>query len=166
MLEARITGARRARVRMPDARGLRRGLRLKAGGRIWTVDFIDTGVPHAVVRVPAAKLESFPVGIVGRALRRHRAFSPKGANINFVAAAGRTLRVRTFERGVENETLACGSGVVAAAILAGNKRLRSVRVTTKGGAALTTGFCRNSTGATGVWLEGPAHGIYDGEVRL
>lgn len=151
---------------MPDARGLRRGLRLKAGGRTWTVDFVDTGVPHAVVRVPAAKLESFPVVSVGRALRRHRAFSPKGANINFVATAGRTLHVRTFERGVENETLACGSGVVAAALIAGDKRLRSVRVTTRGGAVLTAGLRRVGSGATGVWLEGPARVIYDGEVRL
>ena len=115
-LDVRLTGRGRAEVGMPDPKGLRLGLKLKALGRSWTVHFIDTGVPHAVIFVP--DIEGAPVKDLGPALRSHATFGRPGANVDFVQVRGGTLHLRTYERGVEDETLACGTGIVAAAAVA------------------------------------------------
>lgn len=157
-LEIRLTGKERAEVSMPAVRGLKTGLRLKALDRTWTVHFVDTGVPHAVVFVPS--LDAVPVRELGRALRFHRAFGRAGANADFVSARGGRLSIRTYERGVEDETLACGTGVVAAAAVARalGKAGDSVPVTVRGGATLRVSF-----GAEGPRLEGPGLVVFSGE---
>ncbi|MDE2293289.1 MAG: diaminopimelate epimerase, partial [Elusimicrobia bacterium] len=156
-----VVGAASVRIRMPDVRPLRR-LRVAAEGRDWDAAFLDTGVPHAVVRVGA--LDRFPVVRVGRALRRHRAFGRAGANADFVSGSGRTLRLRTYERGVEDETLACGTGAVAAALAFG--RASPVTVRARGG-RLTVSFRAGKDGGfTDVWLEGPVRQTFTGEVVL
>ncbi|TBR22507.1 diaminopimelate epimerase [bacterium] len=163
-VRAAVAGAS-ARVNMPDATPPRR-LKVLAEGRTYDALFLDTGVPHAVVRVPAAALGRFPVVTVGRALRRHRAFGRAGANVDFVAAAGKGLRLRTYERGVEDETSACGTGAVAAAVAAGGRRSGRVRVEALGG-TLTVSFApRKDGGFTDVWLEGPVRQVFTGEVTL
>jgi diaminopimelate epimerase len=160
-LEVALTGASRAEVRMPAPKGFRLGLRLKALGRAWTVHFVDTGVPHAVVFVPNAA--SVDVRAAGRALRFHRAFGRAGANVDFVERRGGTLILRTYERGVEDETLACGTGVVAAAAVAralGKTRDR-VKIRVRGGDVLNVFF-----DAASARLEGPGVVVYTGEVSL
>jgi diaminopimelate epimerase len=158
-LEVRRTGRGRASVSMPAPRGLRLGLRLKALGRTWTVHFVDAGVPHAVVFVPDA--DKVPVRELGRALRRHPAFGRAGANADFVQVRGRTLVLRTYERGVEDETPACGTGVMAAAAVARalGKAGASVRVRVRSGATLTASFAGGSAR-----LEGPGETVFTGEV--
>jgi len=151
------------RVKMPDASAARR-LAVRAEGRSWDVLFLDTGVPHAVVRVTALALEAFPVLQVGRALRRHRAFGRAGTNVDFVAGAGRSLRVRTYERGVEDETLACGTGAVAAALAVGGSG--RVRVKALGGVLTVWAAARKDGGFSDVWLEGPVKETFTGEVTL
>ena len=83
--------------------------------------YVDSGVPHVVV--PVAKIEEIDVRSLGSALRHHPMFAPRGANANFSEQRGpRSIAIRTYERGVEDETLACGTGVVASAIIfAANK---------------------------------------------
>lgn len=101
------------RVSMTDPKNMRLQVELKKG---LTVDYLDTGVPHAVLEV--TDLDNIDINILGPYIRHHEAFNPRGANANFVKIIdSQTLEIRTFERGVEGETLACGTGATAAAIL-------------------------------------------------
>lgn len=160
-LDVELTGKGRARVGMPAPKDFRLGLKLKASGRPFTVHSVDTGVPHAVVFVP--DVASVDVRSLGRELRRHKAFGKAGANVDFVEWRGGALRLRTYERGVEDETLACGTGVVAAAavsFLLGKTR-ETARVRVKGGETLNVSLLHGHT-----WLEGPGEVIFTGEVAL
>lgn len=128
------------------------------------VHSVNTGVPHAVVLVEA--IADAPVFAWGRELRRHELFMPAGTNVNFVQVTNTNhLNVRTYERGVENETMACGTGAVASAIIASqNGQARSpVSVTTSGGETLVVHLTSDTNGnISNVFLEGPANFIYDG----
>ncbi len=130
---------------LADAYDFRPGVTAQVGGHLYRPDFINTGVPHAVLFV--ADVDKVLVGRLGRSLRFHRAFGPQGANVNFVQKIGpHKLRVRTYERGVEGETLACGTGVVASAIAAVLKGLvqAPVRCVVASGAILKVDFQRPS----------------------
>ncbi|MBI1992304.1 MAG: diaminopimelate epimerase [Candidatus Omnitrophica bacterium] len=186
VVEATVRGDEVA-MRMMDPTGLRLGLSLDVGGRtVRLLGFVNTGVPHAVV--PVKRIDSIDVTRIGRALRYHRAFAPRGSNVNFVQAdAKRTnrLRVRTYERGVEEETLACGTGVAASAVLyalrhegrgRGNGVLRGSRsscrrrieVETRSGEVLTVAFTVTGEGSSrrvsDVVLQGAAARVFEGEV--
>lgn len=125
------------------------------------------GVPHLVIRV--RDIEAVDVPGRGRALRSHPALGPEGANANFVAAprspAGPWL-IRTFERGVEGETLACGTGTVAAAIAvaaAGDADL-PVSFLSRGGAPLAVSAAIAGGTATRVWLAGQGRLVFTGSL--
>ncbi|MEW6219134.1 MAG: diaminopimelate epimerase [Thermodesulfobacteriota bacterium] len=138
---------------------------LLVSGQELRVASIDTGVPHAVHFVSPADLERVPVADWGRTLRLHPEFAPAGTNANFAAVVSRNdLRLRTYERGVEAETMACGTGAVAAvlcAALAG--RVDSpVAVVTTGGERLTIHFQRQGDAIVSVQLQGGAALIYEG----
>lgn len=160
-LSIRLGGHGRAEVDMPPPSRLRLGLRLKAAGRTWTAHFVDTGTPHAVVIV--ADVEAVDVKNLGRALRFHKAFGPAGANVDFVELRGGRLLLRTYERGVEDETLACGTGVMAAAAVARAMRKAGdrVKVRVRGGDILRASFHGGSAR-----LEGPGAVVFTGEVSL
>ena len=132
-----------------------------------TGHFVRVGVPHLVV--PVDDLEAAPVTEWGRLLRFHQMFQPAGANVNFVRFTGpENLSIRTYERGVEDETLACGTGSVAAALVgACLGRLSSpVEVLTRGGEILTVFFRPQSGACREVYLEGDALVVYQGELWL
>ncbi|WP_100934607.1 bifunctional diaminopimelate epimerase/glutamate racemase [Candidatus Chlamydia corallus] len=115
------------------------------------VFFIHTGVPHAVVFLP--ELSTLDLSILGPFLRNHEVFAPAGANVDFVQLLGDCqLRVRTYERGVEGETAACGTGVVASALVAWNYYgwTESIRINTWGGEPMTV-----SANGGRIYLEGP-----------
>lgn len=132
-----------------------------------TVHYADTGVPHVVV--PVKNAEKTDVVAWGRELRHHAAFAPRGANVNFfeVLKPG-FIRVRTYERGVEDETLACGTGVAACAWvthhLKGYNSPVSVRV--QGGATLKVYFKVIDGEVTDLQLHGPATFVYEGEIDV
>ena len=134
---------------------------LEADGLTVKGTFINTGVPHFVV--PAENLESLNVKSLGRAIRFHEEFRPGGTNVNFVKpVAEGALKIRTYERGVEAETLACGTGATASAIVAYLKGLvkkKPVEVITKGGEVLKIDF---SEDLKEVYLEGSVCKVYDG----
>ena len=126
--------------------------------------FLDTGVPHVVVFVK--DIEKAEVLEVGRAIRHHAHFQPFGTNVNFVEVRGRKeISVRTYERGVENETLACGTGSTASAVvsvLKGHTEL-PVTVLTNGGEKLRIDMRKKGTEIAKVFLEGQAQFVYKGE---
>ncbi len=162
-LSARVTGRQKAAIAMPGPKGLRLGLDLSVAGRRLTAHFVDTGVPHAVVFVEG--LQDYPVDEVGAALRRHEAFGAAGANADFVSAENGGLSLRTFERGVEAETLACGTGALAAAAAAAVLGLAESPVSVKArGGELRASFSRAGSSFSDVWLEGPARVVFTGEI--
>jgi len=143
------------------------GVQLEAAGEKPTVYFINTGVPHAVVLVD--DLEGTDVHHLGAALRHHHHFQPRGTNVNFVRQLGpQDLAIRTYERGVEAETLACGTGVVASAltIAALTGAESPVRVLVKGGDTLTVDFLRAGDGFSHVVLTGPADFVFEGDIAV
>jgi diaminopimelate epimerase len=159
------------RLRMSTPHGLALGAQLPIETETLEVQFLNTGVPHAVVYTP--KVEAYPVVEHGAALRYHSHFAPAGTNANFAQILGPgNLRLRTYERGVEGETLACGTGVVATALLhsllTGDPSPISVRV--QGGDILRVEFKKHGEGAdtqlTEVDLIGPADFVFDGELPL
>ncbi len=104
---------------------------------------------------------------VGRHLRHHVEFAPAGTNVNFFKVVGENhLEVRTYERGVEDETLACGTGCIACSIIAVRKGLvqAPVEVRTAGGETLTIDFQQTDDGAANVSLQGSAHIVYRGYI--
>lgn len=140
---------------------------LDVSGQQLDVYSINTGVPHAVVLVD--NLDGTDVHQLGRALRHHHHFQPRGTNVNFVRQLGpQDLAIRTYERGVEAETLACGTGVVASALtLAALTGAGSpVRVLVKGGDTLTVAFIQAGGGFTDVTLTGPADFVFDGDIAV
>lgn len=126
---------------------------------------VNTGVPHAVLFVPEA--DQAMVQQLGPEIRRHPHFAPKGTNVNFVQvlAPGR-IRVRTFERGVEGETLACGTGVTASALIASrvHQFASPVRVQVQGGDELEVSFQQVNGGFADVRLSGPAEFVFEGKL--
>lgn len=159
-LTARLTGKGRAEVSMPAPKDLRLGRILSVSGHSLPVHSVDTGVPHAVVFVP--DIDKIDAAGVGREIRFHRIFGRAGANVNFVEIRKNNLLVRTYERGVESETLACGTGVVASAFVARVLGFGGspVRVVVRGGDALAVSFDE------GPRLEGPGRIIFTGEVLI
>jgi diaminopimelate epimerase len=163
-IEALMVGEE-VKIRLTSPAGLKldQSLELAAGRQ--TVHSLNTGVPHAVLFTETN--HSTPVVQRGREIRRHAHFQPAGTNVNFVQVlAGDALHVRTYERGVEDETMACGTGAVASAIIAAlrGKVKPPVTVTTSGGEQLTIHFqLSTETGTAGeVYLQGPALMIYEG----
>ncbi|NBS07141.1 MAG: diaminopimelate epimerase [Verrucomicrobia bacterium] len=151
------------RVSMSDPGLPRLGKEITAGGRKVKLDFLNTGVPHAVEFVRS--VNGVEVEKNGRAIRYHTAFAPAGTNVNFVSVGGGSrLEVRTYERGVEGETLACGTGVVASSILASVRRgvKPPVKVRTRGGDLLRVDFTMENGRPRKVTLQGPARIVYEG----
>jgi len=126
--------------------------------------FIDTGSPHHIKMVP--NVESVDVVSEGRTIRNSDRYLPNGANVNFVEPGTNEVLVRTYERGVENETLSCGTGVTAVALVMATRGFESpVNIKAVGG-MLQVSFNRQADGSyTDVYLSGPAEKIYEGSIR-
>lgn len=152
-------------VELPAPRDLRLNNELTVNGNRLHYSFINTGVPHTVIFVEG--LPKVDVTGLGRAIRNHPDFKPRGTNVNFVEVqGGRKINVRTYERGVENETLACGTGSTASAIISSMMGYvgTPVRVKTSGGEILTIHFNRSAGKISRVMLEGAAHFVFEGKL--
>jgi len=115
IVKAKVSGEN-VKIELPPPRDLKRDIRIEVEGKELVLDFVNTGVPHAVLFVD--DLHGLDVRKMGRAIRWHERFAPAGTNVNFVKAESTYIRVRTYERGVEDETLACGTGSIASALIA------------------------------------------------
>ncbi len=124
--------------------------------------FLNTGVPH-FVRF-SSSVEEIDVPRMGREIRNDVRFAPSGTNVNFAEIAEDGLFVRTYERGVEGETLSCGTGVTASALAAFRKtNKRASKIHTRGG-DFQVSFVKDGDGFTDVWLRGPAEWVFQGEI--
>lgn len=164
VITARVAGDR-VKIRMTEPREMESGLTLETSRGPVALSRIHTGVPHVVV--PVADVARADVLGLGRELRVHPAFAPAGTNVNFAAVDGDgRILIRTYERGVEGETLACGTGSVAAALLlAGRGAVTSpVTVVPRSGETLTVYFEGAGDDFREVFLEGNARVICTGEL--
>jgi diaminopimelate epimerase len=155
------------RVVMSDPHSYRPPIRLDIIGNTLEVHFVNTGVPHAVVFTD--DVEAVDVSKRGAALRYHPAFAPKGTNANFVQVLSPgSIAIRTYERGVEGETLACGTGVCAAALVHHllTHSPSPVHVKVRGGDTLQVAFEASGGGFRNVTLTGPADFVFDGTISL
>lgn len=160
-----VVDGMRVRLEMTCPKGIVLGEQLTAAGKEFTVDSVNTGVPHAVIWLDV--IDDISVVEWGRAIRFHERFAPKGTNVNFVCKSSEgNLCIRTYERGVEDETMACGTGSVAVAIIASERgeTLSPVNILTRGGDVLTIHFERSESDYKNVYLEGDARIIYQGEL--
>ncbi len=164
ILHASVKG-KMVRVQMTPPRGIRGPFPLDLSHMTCQVWYINTGVPHVVFFVHG--INDIDVAEIGAEIRHHRAFQPEGANADFVEVlCDNTVRLRTFERGVEGETLACGTGSVAAALIAATRDalVSPVRVRTRGGETLLVHFDSQCAPWERVFLEGGAEYIYEGRL--
>ena len=153
------------KIRMTEPKDLTTGTILDIAGTPTVVDSINTGVPHVVMVVD--DIEAVEVVKTGRLIRNHPTFFPDGSNANFVAVGkDGTILIRTYERGVEDETLACGTGNVAAALILAHERglTSPVTLTTRSGGQLTVHFKTQGGRFQDVFLEGDARVIYRGDL--
>jgi diaminopimelate epimerase len=154
-------------LQMTDPTDLRLNVPLRDIDENRAVHFINSGVPHVVIPVP--QVGNVDVQRVGRAIRHYEVFSPKGANVNFIEKRGtRKIALRTYERGVEDETLACGTGVVASALIfAMTENVDGpIGVLVRGGNELQVGFEKTGTKFKNVTLTGPAEFVFEGTIEV
>jgi diaminopimelate epimerase len=166
VIHATLSGDR-VTIGLTDPANLRLHQAVPVDGQPVVVHSINTGVPHAVVFVPDA--DKAMVQEQGSALRHHPHFQPRGTNVNFAQLLGHgRIRVRTYERGVEGETLACGTGVTATALVAATIHgLPSpVRVQVQGGDELEVAFDRSGESFKNVRLNGPATFVFEGRIHV
>ena len=153
------------KIRMTDPVELELDRKFQLSNRVITASFINTGVPHLVVEVD--DVNCVDVVALGKEIRYHNSFKPAGTNANFVSVLeNEGFSIRTYERGVEDETLACGTGCVASAlVLAEKKGLPSpVDLKTRSGNHLRVYFSCNHDGFDRIYLEGDARVIGSGDL--
>jgi len=155
-----------AKVKIPDPTDLCLDYAIDLNDGPLTVSSINTGVPHVVIMQDS--VEEVDVFRLGREIRYHDAFAPAGTNVNFICTQNTgQLAIRTYERGVEDETLACGTGSIASALIASLKTNwpSPISLVTRSGEALTIYFRESDQVFTDVYLEGDARLIYTAELN-
>jgi diaminopimelate epimerase len=154
--------------------------KVKFAEQLINASFADTGTPHLVINIADVMknpkdisskfdaIDEFPVFEFGRGLRYHNDFAPNGVNVNFIQITESGILIRTYERGVENETLACGTGSAASALTASiNYKIKApVNLITKGGSVLIVDFNYDGTSVNDFSLTGPAQIVFNGEFKI
>jgi diaminopimelate epimerase len=164
IVEAQVNGSS-VKLQLPRPNDLHLDIPLEVLSDTVSVHYINTGVPHCVIFT--ADIENAAVVEVGRAVRYHDRFQPAGTNVNFVQVLGsHDIAIRTYERGVENETMACGTGSVAGALISSYKQLveSPVKVRTQGGDVLIVHFVQGKNRIDNVFLEGETVFVYSGQL--
>ncbi|MGQ9662925.1 MAG: diaminopimelate epimerase [Kiritimatiellia bacterium] len=164
VLKTEVAGSQ-VKTQMPSPTGWFPNLTMDVAGMTLVFHAVNTGVPHAVTEWQ--DLDHCDVPHLGKAVRYHPLFAPAGTNVNFMTLTGpHSLRLRTYERGVEDETFACGTGAVAAAFIACRLGRVSppVLVESAGGYILTVDFRLSGDSAENVTLTGPTDDVFEGTI--
>ena len=147
--------------------------KIKAGGELLNAHFADTGSPHVIIDVNESEgfltsLDEMPVEALGREIRYLSEFEPAGTNVNFIDVKDGVIRIRTYERGVEAETLACGTGSVAAAVICyvSHKLSIPIEIIPKSNEKLFVNFHVENPKIRNLSLTGPAKVVFTGEMKI
>ncbi len=160
--------------------GLKTNFKIKVAKQLITASFLDTGSPHVVIKISDvlkdptrpdtfySDLNQFPVYEIGKEIRYSKNFAPEGTNVNFISQAEGAIRIRSYERGVEDETLSCGTGTVAAAVISYfNERIEPpIKFIAKSGDVLVVDFKISNNKVHDLSLTGPAEIIFKGELLI
>lgn len=154
-------------IELTNPKDLQLNIEVPLKDGVYRFHFINTGVPHTVTFVENA--DNVDVKRIGAEVRWHQRFAPKGTNVNFVQVKGDSfIRVRTYERGVEDETLACGTGITASALITsvvyGFKP--PIKVAVQSGDIMEINFEKSVNGFTNVMLTGPAEFVFTGRIEI
>jgi diaminopimelate epimerase len=156
--EAIVRDPNYIKLKMIDVKGIEKGK---------DYFYLNTGVPHVVKFV--SNIDSVDVFAEGKKIRYSEPFKPNGANVNFVEIRNENILIRTYERGIEDETLACGTGITASAIavaLHTKSQENSFKLNARGG-TLQVSFERISNDSIiNIWLEGPAEYVFKGKIEI
>ena len=159
---------------------MKQNFKIKAANQLIPASYVHTGSPHIVIKIndvlknPADvnsfynEINDFPVFELGREIRYHKDFAPEGTNVNFVQFNNGEINIRSYERGVEEETLACGTGSVAAALIAfvQNNFNPPIKIHPRSGDELTVDFKIEGQKVQELSLTGPAEIIFNGELSI
>jgi len=163
-----------------EPKSLKTDFKVKAANQLITADYIDTGSPHVVIRIQEISKDSsnpgyryddineVPVYSIGREIRYLSDFAPAGTNVNFISYVNGKLKIRTYERGVENETLSCGTGSAASALISyfRDELKPPVTIMTTGGDELIIDFKFEDKKIKELSLTGPVKITFTGEFLL
>ncbi len=172
--------AEKVKFNLNEPENIKSNLKVDAAGQNINYHFVDTGSPHVIIKIgdilkEASNEDNFytdineiPVFDIGKEIRYHSNFSPAGTNVNFIKINNSTIKIRTYERGVEDETLACGTGSAASAVAASlfENVKPPVLLLTRGGDELIVDFNLKNNHIENLSLTGPAKIIYTGNFLL
>jgi len=168
--EAQRISAELYELKMKTPSGKKLSQKINVNGHSLTANFIDTGSPNCVIfldeNLELSSMDKVNVFGLGREIRYHNVYQPKGVNVNFVSIEGASsIKVRTYERGVEDETLACGTGSIASAVVSAMRNNWSgpVTVNVRSGEDLEIAFDRSADAFTNIRLKGSAKVTFIGE---
>lgn len=161
------------RLLMKNPTDFRKDLVIKYGNHEFKMDYVNTGAPHAALFIedmPHAfnNFAEIDVNTLGRYIRHHELFSLAGTNVNFIDKIGREeVQIRTYERGVEGETLSCGTGSIASAILSAMRYnwTPPIKVLTRSSDSLIINFNITDNQITNVSIEGPVKQVFKGRLN-
>lgn len=159
---------------------MKQNFKIKAANQLIAASYADTGSPHVVIKINDVlknssdtnsfynELKEFPVREMGKEIRHHKDFAPHGANVNFIQLSNGEINIRSYERGVEDETLACGTGSVAAALICfvQNNLSPPIKIHTKSGDELIVDFKIEDQKVRDISLTGPAKITFKGELTI
>ncbi|MBU2614142.1 MAG: diaminopimelate epimerase [Elusimicrobia bacterium] len=169
IIKAKVNGFK-VRITLTEPKDIKLDMNLRIESREIHVSSVNSGVPHAVILSP--NIEQVDIASIGRLIRNHTQFTPEGTNVDFIKVIDEhTIKIRTYERGVEAETYACGTGCVAGTIIAGLKKMvkSPVKLITSGGEMLSVHFRQSKTEDLlipiyDLQLEGKAEVIFEGNI--
>lgn len=175
-----IMGDGIVRFELKSPTRIKLNFRIKAASQLIKSHYADTGSPHVVIEIEDVlaqpkdlnsryrNIANFPVIEIGKEIRYHKDFTPNGTNVNFIQIKNNEILIRSYERGVENETLACGTGSAAAAIVMNAQKNINppIKLKTWGGDELIVDFQRVGNRYDKVSLTGPAKTVFTGEFEL
>jgi diaminopimelate epimerase len=180
LYSGKVLGSNEVQVYLNPPSKFKNRFKVKAADQLITASYVDTGAPHVIIKIEDMlrdpknlnssykNLDEVPVYDTGREIRYLNDFAPEGTNVNFIKIIDGKIYIRTYERGVESETLACGTGAVAAAYFGfvNEKLIPPVYLKTRGGDELAVDFKTDGSELKEVSLTGPAKIIFSGEISV